>query len=159
VAAFRRPLLPWTLCLAPAAPAAAPASAPVKSDALTPIDAARDFDGEAGRLYSHYEHVIVEFDLALGRVRAWRAAGTVLTAMAIASDGVRLFVVDKSISELDTGTGVMKPLMTAADRPSLVPGERPAIYSMGLAIDRQAGALLFTKPDLQCVSRLCGIQP
>jgi hypothetical protein len=157
---FQRPNTPPALCLTHTAYAgsvhgfsdARAVAREAKADAEAEVDAVR--------LYISELMGVIELDLSCGQQRSW-GLGSVVTALTVADDGVRVFVAsDVVIRELNTRTG-MATLMVAPDGPSGwvrdTVGSKFAVS--GMTVDRMAGALLLSDSAMHGIMRLCGIRP
>jgi hypothetical protein len=101
-------------------------------------------------------------------VRSWRIPDSEqIIGVAIGDEvGARVFVTaGRLIAEVDTRTGAVTVLMSSLPPPAQTgkprnsAGEKRVVaYPSGVAVDRVAGALVFADHELQCISRLCGVQ-
>jgi hypothetical protein len=148
----------WALALAPAAAAAAASAKPVPAKGKA-ADVKGDFEPDTGRLFVSSNENVYELDLSSGPVDYWWMASHEdhLRGLAVADDGVRVFVVHLSgIAEIDTRTGVVGEL-AAFPVPQVA---RSSVIGVGgAAIDRAAGPLLFANHQRNCIQRLVGICP
>jgi hypothetical protein len=141
----------WALCLAPV-PASSSSSSALPPAAAAPgssqVDAVRLFVGSSNVVFE------VKCDtLALKSHKVTTTSdGPVITGLAVADDGERVFVVCTTfVAVLDLRTDKTTTLTTALSSLALS-------FASGAAVDRAARALLFCSRSGQKIMRMTGIQ-
>jgi hypothetical protein len=131
-----------------------------------------DDELSAVRVFANSRERVLRMDLTTGEATSWMVTNELVTGLAVADDGVRVFVLThQTVSVLDTHTGDVSMLLAPnlwADGFQAGPvrgpqengwGRARLLHSSTCLIDRDARALLISGYLSHCIVRLTGIEP